>query len=85
MARNFKIKENKQSLPKWQNCWICDKEISGEALYVEYGNGIYHLSCFKKYGEKLVKRWNLFKKNIQKHLNMLKPYNKEMIIENLER
>jgi len=87
MANKFNIRENKgkYSLRQWQDCWHCKKTIDKDALYIDYEHGNYHLSCFKAYGEKLLKRWELFKKNIKINLNKLKPYQKEMICESLDK
>ena len=83
MAKSFKI-ELKQD--KYiERCWECDKEIKLNTHFAIYGYGNYHLSCFHAYGAKLFRRWNLFKKNIQEHLNRLEPYQKEMICESLEK
>lgn len=86
MGRRFKIKTNsgKDKLPSYGHCWKCNKVIKPDTLFVDYGNGIYHLVCFHAYGQKLLKRWKLFQKNIEEDLNKLKPYNKEMICESLE-
>ena len=87
MARNCKIKNNKgkDKLGQWRTCWKCNKKVKANALYVDYGNGAYHLSCFYTYGRKLVKRWELYKKRMEEHLNILDPYKKEMIVESLEK
>jgi hypothetical protein len=87
MAKKFQIVMNtgKYSIDTWSSCWYCDKKIKKNIRYIKYGgNSIYHLVCFKKQGERLLKLWELFAKNIQEHLNKLAPHQKDMICESLE-
>lgn len=87
MVKEFKIDDWKgvEEDVRWNTmCWHCEKPMKKGNKYVTYGNGIYHMICFKKLGEKLLARWTLYKKNIKSKLNKLKPFNKEMIVESLE-
>ena len=84
MTKKFKIEHHIAKNTYDQKCWECDKKILNGSLCVKYSYANYHLSCFKRYGNKLLKRWKLFEMNMQEHLNKLEPYQKEMICETLE-
>jgi hypothetical protein len=84
MVRKFEITNRQTAYDSYMKCWICNKGFEKDGLFVKYAHGKYHLSCFKRYGDKLIKRWNMFKNNMQENINKLEPYKKEMICENLE-